>query len=275
MAITRAGVLLDELLPAYYDSVRDVTVRDKANETRVVRINDPATPDEQTGQPLMIGDEPHDVTLSTGPAQDSEREAASDFADSLLATPFANVVADLAVKLKNVGPIGDEIADRLHALLPPQVQQAEDAKKADPAQMMQQLQQAQQMIQMLTKELNAKTQLVETDEIKAKQQIEVEKVKQAGQREQQAMEFEIEKLRVVADLLKTRATLEIKQTEAEIDQAIAELDGQVALAGSREARQDAASEADKDRSFQSTEAERGRQAEAALAESSAEARPSA
>jgi hypothetical protein len=38
-------------------------------------------------------------------------------------------------------------------------------------------------------------------------------------------------MKIVADLLKTRATLEVQQTQAMIDQATHELDQQVAVAG--------------------------------------------
>jgi hypothetical protein len=102
----------------------------------------------------------HDVTLSTGPSYDSEREAANDYADLLTQNvamvaqvsgpPAAAKLLSLAVKLKNLGPIGDEIADLLsppqpEGGLPPQVQQA-----------MQQLQQQNQQMQ----------QAIQTDQVK-------------------------------------------------------------------------------------------------------------
>jgi hypothetical protein len=93
----------------------------------------------------------HDVTLSTGPSYDSEREAANDYADLLTQNvamvaqvsgpPAAAKLLSLAVKLKNLGPIGDEIADLLsppqpEGGLPPQIQQQ-----------MQQMQQQNQALQ--------------------------------------------------------------------------------------------------------------------------------
>ena len=53
---------------------------------------------------------------------------ANEFADALLQTPFAGAIADLAVKLKNVGPLGDEMAERLLAIAPPPVQQVAQAE---------------------------------------------------------------------------------------------------------------------------------------------------
>jgi hypothetical protein len=145
-AITRVGVLCNDVLDVYYDTARDVTTRNGKGEPNQVRINDPA----QGNKTLGRSDE-HDVTLSTGPSYDSEREAANDYADLLTQNvamvakvsgpPAAAKLLSLAVKLKNLGPIGDEIADLLsppqpEGGLPPQVQQA-----------MQQLQQQNQALQ--------------------------------------------------------------------------------------------------------------------------------
>jgi hypothetical protein len=135
-AITRTGAILNEVLDVYYDTARDVTVRNGKGEPSQVRINDPMA---EGGEKRLGSADEHDVTLSTGPSYDSEREAANDYADLL--TQNVQMVAQvsgpqaaakllsMAVKLKNLGPIGDEIADLLappqpEGGLPPQIQQA-------------------------------------------------------------------------------------------------------------------------------------------------------
>lgn len=164
-AITRTGAILEELLPHYYDTTRDVTVRKPDDTVEQTTINDPNKPE------TAVSEAPHDVTLSTGPSYDSEREAASDFADLLVQNPQVfPLLADMVVKLKNLGPIGDEMSDRLKILLPPEIR-AMEQQKGDPqamvAQLLGELQKGQQMFDLMAKELEAKTKLVETDAVKA------------------------------------------------------------------------------------------------------------
>jgi hypothetical protein len=144
-AITRTGVILDDLLPHYYDAVRDLTVRKPDETSTVIRVNDPAavgdadTPYAAPGKPATVTEGDHDVTLSTGPNFESERDAANDFADVLVGQlpqiasvsgPHAAAkIMSLAVKLKAIGPLGDEMAEIIAPpddpnALPPQAQQA-------------------------------------------------------------------------------------------------------------------------------------------------------
>ena len=149
-AIARTGEICNEVLDVFYDTARDVTLRDGQGVPSQVRLNDPTHPDGL--QELGPGYD-HDVTLSTGPSFDSEREQANDFSDTMVQAipsllPIIGNAAcaklmSLAVKLKNLGPIGDEIAE---LLAPP------DPGQMDPAQAMQQLQGLQQQVQQLTLE---------------------------------------------------------------------------------------------------------------------------
>lgn len=185
-SITRFGEILDDLIPHYYDAARDVTIREGNDEPKQVRINDP----KAQGGYLSATEGQHDVTLSVGPAEASQRKAAEDFADTLAQnqTVFP-LIADLVVKLKQLGPIGDEIADRL---TPPQFKKpGQPPSPADVAQMQTQMQQMQQALQEAQK-------AIETDQ--AKQQATI----QTAQLKEQA-ETERERMRIEADLLKSRA----------------------------------------------------------------------
>jgi hypothetical protein len=173
-AITRTGIILDELIPFYYDTARDVSTRDGRDQLQQVRINDPNHP-----QAISATDGDHDVTLSVGPRESSEREAASNFADLLVGSPqllqaigpekTAQVIA-LAIRLKAVGPIGDEIADII-APQPPQ-----DGEPPSP----QQVQQMQQQLQGLSQKLQQAQQIIAGKQIEAQEkariQLEIEKV---------------------------------------------------------------------------------------------------
>ena len=170
-SVTRVGQLLVELIPHYYDTARETSVRQPDDTSTLVRINDPRTTDAQ-GQPLphlatnkkagypahitIPPDADHDVTLSVGPAMASEREASSAFADTIIGSAqilqavgpqkTAELVA-AAIRLKNVGPIGDEMAE----IIAPKANGDSDPKQLaqQAAQMHQQLQAAGQKVQEL------------------------------------------------------------------------------------------------------------------------------
>jgi hypothetical protein len=137
--ITHVGVITEDLMDKIYDTDREVGIRKANDQSAVVRINAPSQ-DPDTKKPIQIntkGD--YQVTVSTGPAFDSTRQAETEFADLLMDTPFAPRIADLIMKLKGGGPIMDEIADRL---TPPEFRKNKD-NAPDPAQMMEQVQRAQ------------------------------------------------------------------------------------------------------------------------------------
>lgn len=119
MALETAGRYGNQVLKFYYDTEgREVGIRGEDEEHSTVKLNikyQEEGSDERKHYPMDKGE--FEVTLSTGPSQESQRDAADDFADALAQTPLFPQVADLIVKLKNLGPIGDQIAERL---TPPQ-----------------------------------------------------------------------------------------------------------------------------------------------------------
>ncbi len=146
--VTEVGVKLEELLPFYDDTAKTISTRTASGQTKMVRVNDPTATDEN-GQPahLPMDVGTHVTTISTGPSFDSEREEASAFADLLIGNPeIAHVLGPqkmaellaLAVKLKNVGPLGDEMAEVIN----PQDQTNPQQMKQALGQMQAQLKQA-------------------------------------------------------------------------------------------------------------------------------------
>ncbi len=109
--ISRAGRMLEQGLTWCYDSPRDAGFRAPDDKYTTEKINQV---DPVSGQPVgfhtTIGD--HATTISVGPSDDSTREAANDFAETLLNIKgVPPKILALCVKLKNLGPIGDEIAE--------------------------------------------------------------------------------------------------------------------------------------------------------------------
>lgn len=139
--IRHIGVMIEDLIDKVLDTAREVGVRQPNDTASRQRVNDPGDPASVSTK----GD--HSVTVSTGPAYESEREAESAFADVLMQSNFAPLIADLAVKLKGGGPTLDEIAERLR---PPQFNKPKDGEQPSPQQMQQQLQQLQGQLQQVT-----------------------------------------------------------------------------------------------------------------------------
>lgn len=121
-ALEFSGRIINDLLGKIYDSDRTTGFR-KADDTHYsARINAP-TANQETGEQemhdLTSGD--HDVTISTGPSFQSEREEAQTLVETLVGE-LAELPIDpgkkqqmlaYLIQLKNVGPIGDAMVKLL------------------------------------------------------------------------------------------------------------------------------------------------------------------
>jgi hypothetical protein len=148
MAIAHTGTVMEDLRRYIYDGSREIGVRNKKGEHRVVKINQAHKDDQGVDRNYDLTAGEHKITIGSGPSFESEREAASEFADTII-PELEQVVQDpvirqklaaLVVKLKNVGPIGDEIVKLLD---PPN---GPDQTQAQLAQSQQQSQQYQGMV---------------------------------------------------------------------------------------------------------------------------------
>jgi hypothetical protein len=157
-SLVYCGKQLDDLFDKIHDTPRDIPIRKEDGTHSMARIGDRNDPKNKE----FAGD--HDVTITTGPSFESQREEVQDFADTLAANQQVfPLIGDLVVKLRNLGPIGDQIAERL---TPPQFAntQGDDVPataKAAIAHLTQQAQQMQQIITQLQQEKAAK--MVEKD----------------------------------------------------------------------------------------------------------------
>lgn len=123
-ALENSGRICNDLLDKVFDTKRDVGLR-KADDTYdVTTINDPENEDS-----VMLTSDGHDVTISTGPSDQSQREAVEDFGEQLMQIEgVAPKILDLLIRMRNMGPMGDEMAARV---TPPEYM-SQDGKKPLP-----------------------------------------------------------------------------------------------------------------------------------------------
>lgn len=262
--ITRVGVMLDELLPFYDDTAGEVTVRKPDDQSAPQRINDPADPESVP----VSADHEHDITLSVGPAKESERQASSDFADEIVANQAliqvvgpqkAAELMALAIRLKDVGPIGDEMADTISPKPP------DEGQPPTPEQLARQVAESQATIQQLQLQLQ-----------EAMKPTAVEEIRQQGATQIKAMEldFQREKLAVESETKIAVAELSAKMDRIELfleERARLGVEQENARARAHEVgmssmqQQADAEEAERGRQAESEEAQRARQAAASEA----------
>ncbi len=178
-ALTNTGIQLNELITklAELDSLpSQVLGKDQKGEDRILHIA-PRQQDatgqaaDQTQPGNEAADSQHlpeadlffahrgefEVAISDGPSDMSQRDEVSEFVDTLLQTlpslglppQLMQQIIAIAIRLKNVGTYGDEIAD---LLAPPQGQEIPPQARAMVMQAQAQLQMAMQEIQQLKME---------------------------------------------------------------------------------------------------------------------------
>jgi hypothetical protein len=203
------GRILNDRIDSVYDTKRDVGIRTASDEHKVVRINEAFT-DPKTGETYhyRIGEGNHSVTITTGPSTQSQRDAASEFADALTGNPaIMPRIGDLAVKLKNLGPIGDEIAERL---VPPDVaaQKGQQGPPLPP--------QAQQLMSQQKQQLMAQAQLI----AELKQQLDAKLPDIQSKQAIAAMQEETKRLAI-------QSQIRIAELQAGVQSSVAKLEAQV------------------------------------------------
>lgn len=142
--IQNMGWQVNELIKPIIDTQRDLmiakadgtfgTLQATGNTSHPLDDNDQYEVRDLNEDHLHTGVGEFDVTISTGPSYQSQREQASQFVDHLISNwqalglppEVANRILALGVKLKGIGPIGDAIQDLLAPPdpnnLPPQAQ---------------------------------------------------------------------------------------------------------------------------------------------------------
>jgi hypothetical protein len=214
-AIEMTGIILEEMIPVVLDTQSEMLLRKKDETAYNVKLNQGPYKNDK-GQEVeydtKTGD--HEVSISVGQNSRTQREEASKTMDLLLQSDFAPRIADLAIKIKGLGPLGDQMAERL---TPPEfANKGEDdpnALKQKLSQMTQVFQKMTQTIEQMTAERDSKTLELESREKIA------------------AMQADVDKLKIQADLLKTHETLTSKESivasENDIKAQFAELQARI------------------------------------------------
>jgi hypothetical protein len=225
--IQQVGVICEDLFEPVYDGTRTIGARKGNDEAYSVTINDPTDAESKS----FTGD--HLVTVSTGPSFDSQRDEASDFADTLagMGPQMFAVLGPLIVKLKNLGPIGDEMVELLKTLQPPEVRaldaKKQDGKPPDPQQLQRDLVAAEAQIKKLEGVASEMDKAIKTDQAKAqagmqeaqfKAQADVQKAQLQAQTQQQLAMLNA---KLQADLAQIQAQIEQKKQLAETDRQLA------------------------------------------------------
>jgi len=207
LSLQNAGWQINELITKIIDTPRQIAGRGQDDEQKLIHVVPGGVPQEPLPQGAEMFDPKageFDVTISSGPSFQSQREAASNFADLIVqqidALPIApqakaSILA-ISVKLKNIGPFGDEIAEIINPQaqqnIPPQVQQ-------QMAQLQQQLGAAHQLGQTLLQKV---------------QELEFEKKAQIVQNQGK---IELEKMRIEASITTAEINTKAQQLQERIE----------------------------------------------------------
>lgn len=121
MALEYSGRIIVDKARYVYDAPREIGIRDKKDEHKTVKINQTFVDEQGQEQHFNLTEGEHEVTISTGPSMQSERDASNEFVDTMvpeleglqLDPLVKNKLVALLIKLKNVGPIGDEMVELL------------------------------------------------------------------------------------------------------------------------------------------------------------------
>jgi Phage P22-like portal protein len=215
LAVQRAGRVVNTWLDHLEtDEPMDVGIRKKDGTNRLVTINAESKDDQ--GKPQLLryseSEEParHDLRISTGPSYQSQREEATDFVDTLVSSnaPFVPMIIDLAVRLKNLGPIGDQIAERL---TPPQFKKDQENGQIDPQQVQEMVQQYEVALQDAMKQLeDAKKNL---PKIQSDQEIAMAEIQSKERIAAEQLKVELAKVQVQTESKEAIAMLQAQMSE--------------------------------------------------------------
>lgn len=215
--IRRTWEIIIDLIPKIYDAERELRILGADGAEDYVKVNqlviDPQTQTTKRVNDLSMGR--YDVTITVGPSFSSQRqEAAEVYTEIGSRMPqIWGVAGDLLFKSMDL-PYSEEIAERMQALLPPQIQEQIAQGKEVPPEAQAIMARANQAMQVVQQQ----TQLVQ----QAAQEVEQSKVasEQAKTNVEKAIaQLEVKRAQFDADVTKKLAEIAIK--EAAVDQKIA------------------------------------------------------
>jgi len=180
-AIRHAGRILCDLIPKVYDAPRIIRIIHENGENKNVTINQEFMEEQEKDEmqeiveaipklyDLTVGK--YDVTCEAGPSYTTKREEAAEQMLSFIQS-FPQAATLIGDKLaRNLDwPEANDIADRLKAMLPPQLQ----GKNPQVEQLQQQLQMQGQQAQQAVGQLQSELEKIKTDKAIDAKKIEIE-----------------------------------------------------------------------------------------------------
>lgn len=153
----QAGDIIAEIVPKIYDTVREIEILGEDEAQKVVTINKQYEVSPGKLKHYKVAGAKMSYVVSMGRAFDSKRMETFDTMQQLAqGNPQSfPLFADIMFKSSDMAG-GDEVAERFHAMLPPQLQKQEGAEDIPP-QAKAALAQAQQQTQMMQAELGKLT----------------------------------------------------------------------------------------------------------------------
>jgi hypothetical protein len=214
------GKILKDLIPRIYDRPgRLVPALGQDDKRRSLMVNIPFVQQGETPQPAAPGTPGAElldlksaelsVTAVVGKSYATRREETSEALAAIMqaAPGLAPILAPYWLDELDF-PGATKLAAIAKKTLPPQFQD-DEGQQPNVQQLQQQLAQASQMIDMLTGELKAKTQVIETDQVKADAQVQVTQLEIASKER-------IESLKAQVDLLKAELSAQGAAQQAQV-----------------------------------------------------------
>lgn len=271
MAQLRQYRIINRMLPKIENTKREVGLRDVKGNYSVKKI-------EQNHYDNMGR---HEVVISSAKYYQSLQEEQSEFATSLITgikdpNIMLAVLPDL-IRMKGLGPYGDDLAAMVETLQPPQMQAArkKDGQPQMPPEAVMAIQQAQQAAEALNaqcKEMERKIIELEdearakTGELASKERIamddnatkiEIASINQAAKVQMTELAQQVDQIKYIADVLTKKFSLDSSAEQAELDRQHE--------AGQSDAdRRHASGEAQADRTHQAVQGDADRQQTAEL-----------
>ena len=203
-ALLFEGMVLLDLIPKIYSrpgrALRLAGLEDDT-QSKMVQVGEGYRGQRGVERIYDWGTGRYDVAITVGASYTTRRqEAAAWQLDLMKVLPpqMAAAMAPLAVKNLD-GPGNQEIAKRLDATLPPQLQ-GEKEDLQIPPEIQQQIQQAQQMIEQMTQRIKELDGVIQMDEVKAQKDL-------ARTRESDQAKERVARIQAEADITRTRMEL--------------------------------------------------------------------
>jgi hypothetical protein len=156
-AFKKGGKIIADMIGKIYDTKRRIRILGEDEAPKIVKINQPIQEGESTKVYKFGDDAPEfDVVVTMGRSFSTKRMESFDMMSSVIqASPdILPMVGDIFFRNSDLAG-ADQLADRFRAMLPPQIQQAEEQKGNSqiPPQVQAQMQQMEAQMQQMAAEL--------------------------------------------------------------------------------------------------------------------------